>query len=98
MDRFDNLEVEGVEKGQSLAYDPCTQTHIFADRGLLFVPRGGPKQSFPSEAKLLSPEEAKKIQSDYNKGKEHCPPESLRFVPNQKSQQLLISPSGKRRG
>ncbi len=95
MDRFDNLEVEGVDKTHSLAYDPCTRTHIFAGRGLLFAPRAGPRLVFPSDSQLSVPDEAQKIQPPSPiKGKEHCPPESLRFVPNQKSQQLLISPSG----
>ena len=95
MDRFDILEVKGLDKGHSIAYDPVTKTHIVGGQGILFSACDKSQQIFLPDPKILAqPEEAKKIQQPY-KGKEYCPPESLRFVPNQKSQQLLFSPSGK---
>ena len=97
MDRFDTLEIEGIDKRHTISYDPWTQTHIVGGHGVLFSSHGTVQKAFLSDIKpeANKEEEAKKIQPA-NLGKDHNPPDCLRFVPNQKSQQLLMSPSGKK--
>jgi len=90
MDRHDTLEIKGIDKDCTLSYDPWTKDYIVGHNGILFSSPNKSHQQIPSD---VGPEKPK-IQAAPIKLKEFCPPESLRFVPNQKSQQLLISPSG----
>ena len=87
MDQFSTLEIKGLDKPTSLTYDPWTKTHIIGDKGVTFAPPGQPSQHIASESDLES-------KDPNSSSKPFCPPESLRFVPNHKSQHLFISPSG----
>ena len=87
MGQFSTLEIKGLDKPTSLTYDPWTKTHIIGDKGVTFAPPGQPPQHIASESDLEN-------KDPNSSSKPFCPPESLRFVPNHKSQHLFISPSG----
>ena len=95
MDQNDILKIVGMTKSRSVTYDPITQTYIFGGQGLLIKPPEGPCKSIPpcSETKP-KPAQEQKIREGIHV-KDYCPPDCLRFVPNQKSGLLLLSPSGK---
>ena len=95
MDQFDNLKIGDMTKSKSVAYDPITKTYIFGGQGLAFQSPEGPAHFIPPSSSLMpKSEEEQKIREGIHV-KEYCPPDCLRFVPNQKSGLLLLSPSGK---
>lgn len=87
MDQPNELAIDGLSDVASLTYDPRTQTYIAGSHGLAFVSSGNPIRHIASKPHL-NQDSASPPQRAY------CPPENLCFVPNHKSKNLLISPSG----
>lgn len=88
------MKVEGLKKGQNLSYDPITQTHIVGGQGIRFQSPEGKQQCFLSQvSELEEKKEAPKIPSRDNP-KSNVMLESLRWVQNKQSNNLIISPSG----
>jgi len=85
MDLPSVLTIEGLNNVASLSYDPRTKTFIAGKRGITFVSPGNPSKHIVSKPHLTQ-------NSVFPR--EFCPPENLCFVPNHKSKNLIISPSG----
>ena len=96
----DHKYPEGLKHPESMCYDPLTRQSFFLSKeGVLFQTTEDEKSQLKMRNIYTQPD-MKNVRS-LELGKEEekkgqCLPDTLRFVPNAKAKNLILSPSGKK--